>query len=59
MDVLEKEKAKKRMPKLNHIQYAKAESILIEKEYSLSALIENTSFDELTQEYKKNFTLLN
>lgn len=48
------------MPKLNHIQYAKAESILIENNYSLSALVENTSFDELTQEYKKklHFTKL-
>jgi hypothetical protein len=52
--VLGKEKAKK-MPKLNHIQYAKAKAVLIDESYSLSALEENSSFENLLQEYKQKF----
>jgi len=43
------------MPKLNHIQYAKAKTVLIEDSYSLSALEENSSFENLLQEYKNQF----
>lgn len=43
------------MYKLNHIQYPKAKTISIEKSYSLSALVENNAFEELTQKYKEKF----
>ena len=41
--------------KLNHIQYPKAENLVVDASYSLSALVENSAFDELTLKYKNSF----
>jgi hypothetical protein len=43
------------MLKLNYIQYPDAKPVLVEESYSLNALVENNTFEELTQEYKHRF----
>lgn len=43
------------MIKLNHLQYSKAIHLEIDNAYSMSALVENTPFEELCIQYKEHF----
>lgn len=41
--------------KLNYLQYSKAKEIYVDESYSLSALVENNTFEMLLDSYKKRF----
>lgn len=43
------------MVKLNHLQYSKLSHLELTNEYSMSALVENHSFENLCREYKEHF----
>ncbi|RXJ60790.1 cysteine desulfurase [Candidatus Marinarcus aquaticus] len=46
------------MIKLNHLQYSRSAHLKIDNTYSMSALVENTTFEELCIKYKEHFGYL-